>query len=195
MKITPYLIGERIKGFREDHEPPMTQKELAEKSGVGLSTIKNIESANQGRSLSKIDDLLRLADALEVSPYQLLTGIKEENHVVCNELGLSSESIDILKEIQGKEPCHEYAFGIQIAINLLLKNEKILWAIANYFLDDYTHIDFFSNDNDHNPVELVITKDSFPFTPNDLERVARLRIMDLLKEARDKLEEESNEKG
>ncbi len=191
MKITPYLIGKRIKDFREDHEPPMTQKELAEKSGVGLSTIKNIESVNQGRSLSKIDDLLRLADALEVSPYQLLTGIKEENHVACNELGLSSESIDILKEIKSKES-EAYALGIQIAINILLKNEKILWEISNYFLDDYRSV--FYLDDDGNPME-VETNKIYTLKPDDIERVKRFRIMDLLKEARDKIEEESNEKG
>jgi transcriptional regulator with XRE-family HTH domain len=191
MKITPYLIGKRIKDFREDHEPPMTQKELAEKSGVGLSTIKNIESVNQGRSLSKIDDLLRLADALEVSPYQLLTGIKEENHVACNELGLSSESIDILKEIKSKES-EVYALGIQIAINILLKNEKILWEISNYFLDDYRSV--FYLDDDGNPME-VETNKIYTLKPDDIERVKRFRIMDLLKETRDKIEEESNEKG
>ena len=191
MKITPYLIGKRIKNFREDHEPPMTQKELAEKSGVGLSTIKNIESVNQGRSLSKIDDLLRLADALEVSPYQLLTGIKEENHVACNELGLSSESIDILKEIKSKES-EAYALGIQIAINILLKNEKILWEISNYFLDDYRSV--FYLDDDGNPME-VETNKIYTLKPDDIERVKRFRIMDLLKETRDKIEEESNEKG
>lgn len=190
MKITPYLIGERIKGFREDHD--MTQKELAEKSGVGLSTIKNIESANQGRSLSKIDDLLRIADALEITPYRLLTTIKDENHVVCNELGLSSESIDILKEIQGKEPCHEYALGIQTAINILLKNEKLLWEIANYLLDDYSSV--FYLDDDGNPME-VETNKIYTLKPDDIERVKRFRIMDLLKETRDKIKEESNEKG
>ena len=96
MKVTKELIGERIGQLRTDRR--MTQQQLAEKSGVGLGTIKNTESNQQGRTLSKIDDLLRIADALGVTPLFLLTTVSDENYVVSDELGLSEDSVNLLKK-------------------------------------------------------------------------------------------------
>lgn len=47
----------------------MTQKQLSDKSGVSLTEIRNIERQRTNASLDTVD---LLADALEISPIELL---------------------------------------------------------------------------------------------------------------------------
>lgn len=170
MKVTKELIGERIGILRGE----MTQKELAEKSGVGLSTIKNTESKQQGRALSKIDDLLRIAEALNVSPYQLLTGNDDENHVVCEELGLASETVNTLKTANDPR--------IQKAIDIMVRNRDILPFLFHFFTDPDTvfessgvYIKTDSGERIPNPT----------YTQSDMERLCRLKLLDDLQAIRE----------
>lgn len=49
----------------------LTQEELAEKAGLALSYIGQIEAPNFYRSFS-LDTLFRIAKALDIPPYKLL---------------------------------------------------------------------------------------------------------------------------
>jgi transcriptional regulator with XRE-family HTH domain len=158
LKVTKETIGLRIGKLRS--EKNITQKELAQKSGVGLSTIKNTESGNQGRTLSKIDDLLRIAEALDVSPYFLLTANSEENHIACEELGLSNDTINKLKN---ESTLHRVQF-IHKAIDYLTSYSPALLSIYTYLTADY---------------KAVETDDKY-FSANDLERIDRLSVLDEL---------------
>jgi transcriptional regulator with XRE-family HTH domain len=60
-------IGDRLRDIRK--RSLMTQQELADKSGVGVTTIIRIENNQvepQGRTIRK------LAEALEVEPHELV---------------------------------------------------------------------------------------------------------------------------
>lgn len=83
-------IGTRIGQLRSKRG--MTQKALAEASGVRLDIIKKVECGE--RPLSKIDYLMDIASALEVNPCYLLTGNSDENrHCAADELGLSDGTV------------------------------------------------------------------------------------------------------
>ena len=63
-------VGERLKQLRQHRV--LTQRELAERSGVPLPTIKNIES---GKTLQPRPQTTRsLAQVLQISPETLLFG-------------------------------------------------------------------------------------------------------------------------
>ena len=169
MKVTNELIGERIGKYRDRLH--MTQKQLAEKSGVGLSTIKNTESNQQGRTLSKIDDLLRIAEALEISPYFLLTEINDENHVACEQLGLANDTINRLKEM--KNPL------VKAVIDRLVDDWSILIHLAEYLNSDFKTVQREST------LEFFPVSDLSGFNGDDLETVNRLRLLDDFKRIRE----------
>ncbi len=52
----------------------LSQQELADKSGVGVTTVHRVE-AGQGARLST---LRKLAEALEITPDQLFSGVPHE---------------------------------------------------------------------------------------------------------------------
>lgn len=85
---------ESIKRFREKRK--MTQLQLSEYVGVSLSTIRRWES---GVSMPAMNEVVRLANRLEMSIDELITGIPGESADICRETGLSAESIQRLKEI------------------------------------------------------------------------------------------------
>lgn len=62
-------VGERIKKIRL--EKGMTQKQVAEKSGLFDSAIRKYEG---GRQNPKLETLERIAAALEIDPYYLVFG-------------------------------------------------------------------------------------------------------------------------
>lgn len=180
MKVTKEDIGERIGKFRSMRD--MTQKQLSEKSGVGESTIKNAESRKQNRSLSKIDDLLRIADALEVSPYYLLTNNEEKNHVVCEELGLSNDAINTIKTLHQSH---------REALEILLRNKDLLFHLYHYFYGDFTRMTFdvSPTESEERSFSTVDLSSINGLSPNDLDRLERLRLLDELRIARE------NERG
>jgi transcriptional regulator with XRE-family HTH domain len=180
MKVTTNLIGERIRKLLEkrneelldEGRPPMRLKELAEKSGVGLSTIKNAVSENQtNRTITKLDDVIRIAHALDVSPLYLLTEVEDENYTVCDELGLSNETVNRLKTMNNAL--------VKWVIDVLVADWSILMHLNEYLKSDY---------------EMVQRNTTFEFFPvtelsgfdrKDLERVNRLRLLDDLQRIRE----------
>lgn len=67
--------GDRLKSYRLDRN--LTQRELGDASGVGYAYICRIESEERIPSLSA---LIRLGDALDVSPLWLATG--QDHHCI-----------------------------------------------------------------------------------------------------------------
>ena len=136
MKVTKTGIAKHISDALQDHEPPMTIKDLKDKTGIGLSKLKRIVSGeidkNGNKRLPTTDDLLEIANALGVSPYKLLTGNDNENHVVCEELGLSNETINKLKSENRKDRLHY----MQLTIDALVVYPPVLLAMASYLFYD-----------------------------------------------------------
>lgn len=66
-------VGSRIAAFRQ--RLVMTQDQLAVSAGIDSSNIRSYES---GRAMMNISSLVRIAEALEVEPGELLEGITSE---------------------------------------------------------------------------------------------------------------------
>lgn len=66
-------ISERI--FKILDEEKMTQKEFANKTGIPQSTISDWKKKNTNPASDKI---LIICEVLETTPYELLSGVKEE---------------------------------------------------------------------------------------------------------------------
>lgn len=65
------MLNQNLSAKLKNHRKSvwMTQKQLSDKSGVSLTEIRNIESQRTNASLDTVD---LLADALEISPIELL---------------------------------------------------------------------------------------------------------------------------
>lgn len=51
---------------------PIKTTELSEKSGVSINTISRIRNDWKGELTPKIETIVKLADALDVEPYELI---------------------------------------------------------------------------------------------------------------------------
>lgn len=63
----------RITALRRRRELNLTQEEVAQRAGLGQSTIANMEAGR--KSLSKLDNILALCRALKLT-LEELTGVK-----------------------------------------------------------------------------------------------------------------------
>ena len=65
------MLNQNLSAKLKNHRKSvwMTQKQLSDKSGVSLTEIRNIERQRTNASLDIVD---LLADALEISPIELL---------------------------------------------------------------------------------------------------------------------------
>ena len=65
------MLNQNLSAKLKNHRKSvwMTQKQLTDKSGVSLTEIRNIERQRTNASLDTVD---LLADALEISPIELL---------------------------------------------------------------------------------------------------------------------------
>ena len=147
MKVTRTGIAKTIFDLMHDHEPPMTTKELSEKSGVGKSKLDMILSDSRDKTgnkrLPNSDDILSLAEALDVSPYKLLTGNDDENHVVCEELGLSNESINHLKLCSNKLISGLMGYSsVPKMIDMLLQDSefRFLRLLYSYIVSEFSTV-------------------------------------------------------
>lgn len=66
MVVTYMTVGEKIRAIRKKKK--VTQKELAEKSGLSVRSIQDFE---YGKIKPKLETLLKIALVLEVSPYEI----------------------------------------------------------------------------------------------------------------------------
>ena len=174
-------IARNISAIMADRE--MDISTLHEKTGIGVSKLKMICSdysdKNGNKRLPNTDELLLLASALNVSPYKLLTGNDDENHVVCEELKLSNDAINTIKELP--ESSRE-------AIEILLRNKHLLFHLYHYFHGDFTRMTFNVSPIDTEEADFsTLDLQSFNgLSPDDIERLERLRLMDEIASAREK---------
>lgn len=170
MKVTKTGIAKHISDAATDHD--MTLEELSRKSGVGLSKLKMIVSdttdSSGNKRLPNTDDLLRLADALHVSPYKLLTGTDDDNHVVCEELGLSNESINQLKLCSNKLISGLMGYSsVPKMIDMLLADSEFhfLRMLYSYIVDDFSTIPHIKE----HTIKYKKTERGFEKVPDDYE--------------------------
>ena len=93
MKVDYILLGKRIAKRRR--ELGLTQVEVNEKAGLSDKYLSNIETA---RSIPSIDVLMRICDAISVTPDYLLLGtLMQEN------TELSDKIMDKAKSLSEKK--------------------------------------------------------------------------------------------
>lgn len=118
------LLGENLKRIRSEKD--LTKTKLAELSGVGLSTISQIETGV--RQSLRSETIQRLADALEVTANDLFN-ISDGEYTVTD----LSESIQIILSdddvsIEGKKMTpqekKQFIFGVEVLINTILANRE-----------------------------------------------------------------------
>lgn len=118
------LIGEKIKNKRT--EKKMTQEVLAERSGLSVGYISNVETAKKKVSLNAI---IKICNALDISLNTLLFG----NQVVCSNNELTCEFSNLIQDCSRyeKQLIFEAAKSEKTALK---KYEKL---IANDIKENY----------------------------------------------------------
>lgn len=91
-------VADNIKNYRK--KAGLTQKQLAEKTGLSIATIQGYE---QGKYLPKIEQLQKIANVLNVHALVLNNRITEDyvKAITRNDIGLESAYVEILKAIYG----------------------------------------------------------------------------------------------
>ena len=108
----------RLKEIRE--EQGFTQKGLAEISGVSLRTLQKYESGERDLLKAEVGAVIALADALEVTVYELLgRGVSEKDNAVLETIYMMAE--DALERAERGER-EEYNRGYAFATYLALKD-------------------------------------------------------------------------
>ena len=184
MKVTRKGIAKAIWDAMKDHEPEMTIKQLSEKSDVGERKLAMVISENIDKSGNKrylnTDELIRVSEALEVSPYELLTGIDEENRKECENLGLSNDTVNRLRELKNNRL-------VQSAIDALVSDWDILIHIAEYFRSDFASMQrTFKNPDGETKIEWFNASE-LSLHPEEIERVFRLRLLDDMQRIRNEI--------
>lgn len=174
-------IGQRIEELRKDRG--LTQQELIEGTGISRQLLSMIEI---DKRLPTIEVLNLLSKKLNVSVYTLITGNDDKNHVVCEELGLSSKTVDILRQWHKSDEsgiANDYSQGV---IDILVAFPELLYAIGNYLSNDFTSFNFIDFRDKKQFIPLSLSENT-SLTPADYERMARLKVLDGLKQTRDYL--------
>lgn len=91
-------VGEKIRTLRKSAN--LTQKELAKKSGMAEITIRKYE--NQDRQ-PKIEQIEKIATALEVTPFEILGFDYWDKVIDTKELSDSSSLLDSIKKEYGED--------------------------------------------------------------------------------------------
>jgi len=163
--------GQRIEELRKD--VGLSQQRLAEEVGITRQLLSMIEIDKRVPSL---DVLKLLSDKLNVSVYYLLTGIEDQNRLVCEETGLSNETINVLIHHNGLDGAIKY---MRSAIDILVAHPVVLFQIGAYFNFYNGNLDGTDDVGHYHTLSV-----------DDLDRIERLRILDSLKEIRDELKGE-----
>lgn len=119
------LLGENLKRIRTEKD--LTATKLAELSGVGLSTISQIETGV--RQSLRSETIQRLADALEVTANDLFNISDGEEYTVTDlsesiQLILSDDDVSIDGEKMSPQEKKQFIFGVEVLINTILANRE-----------------------------------------------------------------------
>lgn len=173
-------IGMRINDLLIDKE--MTVAQLGKMTGIArskLSMIKNeyIDTNNgKPRALSP-DELIAVAKALDVSPAFLLTGYDDENYTIGEELGLSNETVNRLKDMKNGM--------VKQVIDILVSDWSILMHLYEYLKSDFKNVQRVYIKDEKALTDWFPVEELSGFDRNDFERVNRLRLLDDLQRIRE----------
>lgn len=121
------ILKKRIK------EKGYNQESFAEASGIPYETLKNYLN---GTTPYPIECLIKFADLLDCS-YDYLLGkskaLKNENHILVEELGLSNQAIEKIKELVNSDniDCRENMIQ---ALDKIICKDGLLYFLALYIL-------------------------------------------------------------
>lgn len=161
------MLPEKIKKARTDRG--YSQEKLAEKAGVSLRTVQRVEN---GKTDPQGDTLVRLAEALDVSPDDLVEWKQKEDTTYLTVLNLSALSFLLFPllgiilplvlwitkkdQIKKVDENGRKLLNFQITWNLLLFATTLIYAIGNqYVLFTMTKISFTLNSNFLIPVYIT----------------------------------------
>lgn len=118
------LLGENLKRIRTEKD--LTATKLAELSGVGLSTISQIETGV--RQSLRSETIQRLADALEVTANDLFN-ISDGEYTIADlsesiQIILSDDDISIEGKKMSPQEKKQFIFGVEVLINTILANRE-----------------------------------------------------------------------
>ena len=173
-------IGQRIKQLREHYAEnclplrpdgtadKFTQTDLAAVMNVGQRTVSRWE---RGEIDFSPEQLIKLAQFFHVSVDYLLQGSEITELEFVNQTGLSAKTVERLKqEYSVSADVHK----MQLAIDMLCLSPAALTVILAYLTDIYPEIE-----TPYNEKKVL--------TSADLERLARLSVMDELAALRKKI--------
>ncbi len=115
----------RLAGM-DDLPPKMNITELSDKSGIQYDRLRRLL---KDRHEPHQDEIVSLADALNVSPLLLLTGRREQSMFTCDETGLFDSSVAML-QYQSKHD--RYFFATKEIIDLLLRHPDVVMYLYQY---------------------------------------------------------------
>lgn len=118
------LLGLNLKRIR--NEKGITATKLAEKAGVGLSTISQIETGV--RQSLRSESVQKLANALNITANDLFN-INDDGYIVNDllesiEIVLSDDDVSIENVKMSSKEKEQFLFGVNVLINTLIANRK-----------------------------------------------------------------------
>jgi len=187
--------GNRIRERRKDLG--MTQDELAKALGYGRTWLVNIETDK--RPLPGTDTLLRLCEILKTTPTYILTGYEENDITLGQELGLSGNVMQSLK--QWKESCDadiaehgDNAFPISsqidFIVSVLVRSPLTVMMLHEYLNCKYDRVIVLKTETEsfNLPAMSIFAENGFFSTHGDsIEPWARFALMDQIQKLRDSL--------
>lgn len=128
--------GEKIRTLRK--ELGLSQKQLAEKSGIIETTIRKYESGAQN---PKLNNLQRLATALDIPLNDLLfpDGIDREFEMICDTLSAAGYKIEqgIMADRYCVAPAEDPEAGVEIEYSQLVELCRAIIADAERKKNEY----------------------------------------------------------
>ena len=115
MAIDYQLLGKRVLQLRK--EKGWSQERLAEKSGISNNYVSNIENCY---SIPSLETLMKLCDAFQITPNDLLLGVSQENKSYLNR-----DIAELLEQCSAQEKKYIYKI-IKVFISILRKILKLI---------------------------------------------------------------------
>ena len=168
-------FGQRLYDLMVDKDMTVTQ--LAQLAGIKnrqkLSMVINdyVDTGNKKPRALTPEEIKAVAKVLDVSPTFLITGYDDENYTIGEELGLSNETVNRLKDMKNGM--------VKQVIDVLVSDWSILMHLSEYLNSDFTTV------QRNTTFEFFPVSELSGFDRNDLERVNRLRLLDDLQRIRE----------
>ena len=199
-------IAQRIFDARVDMG--IKQKELGIAIGLKPDTAQRIISNIEvGKRLPTLEELFSIAEVLQTDPVKLIFGVKKDNFDIAKELGLSDNSITILKHGQTSqrswisEGMKQFENHPAVVVNAILSNISLIESIFGYIFSDFSTLDYYDPESEwhvgdkvlHELREVKAANVRLPFIA-DFESLYRVKLLDELKDLREELSQQREER-